>query len=701
MTGDEHETDRDAPIDEPKTTVRPKKRKRRDSILTNQELKILTLRIGPFGTKPPEWNDDVFVGALFAAMRTRGAEDAVPLVPVFLRTNAPEEAKKEIRAWILDPLSSVAHCANRASDAIAGVAAGSFHVLVLRESDRFANAANVAGAIGREPTKEEIENAKRDVASQVSRLAARIAERAGLDSSPVAIDHSFDIGNALPKEGEEERLAREREIEEYERENPIPDDEPEDVILTAELTDGLRARLAKMLASINADDPWAGDDQKRNAWIDRHAEADRDGMLELDAILWETIREIGGDNAKRIADEQERDSRVRWEMRNDSSFAFSEGDPTNRGALWKRWVNPIDAEGCGFPFIGLLAEAAWLGIIRPKLERESRVRPALAYQIHEDVSRIHSRTHTLETRNGQQHLRFDGHSPIAIVPSVEDDALGRIAESIVRGVSLLGNITAHKALQWEVFTGYRQAIEGAADARVLLVEGGWSTFARDVLDLSAKSDIENVRDIVRAQSAIRLSLPDGSFGNLLALREMEARGRRRGWIEIVLGTMLMPHYVHELDGKLSGRTASESKRLVPMVGLPPFVGSRTEHGAQATLSMHVVRELRTRAPELVTDGGVLIDAGRFASLAMSSGVKASNVHRVIDRWTQDGTDAPAFLRRVGHSRYTLGDAHAPARSFLETAGKMTIDASAAGRKSIEAKAKARTGLRRRGKRAAE
>lgn len=420
-------------------------------------------------------------------------------------------------------------------------------------------------------------------------------------------------------------------------------------------------------------------------------EGERDGMLERDAALADELEQIGQHGRERAALVRESAKR-RFANRDDLLAYFSLWLPD--GFLESEFVD-------GLPWIRALGRAAWFDVVLPKLERESRVRPALAYQIHEDVSRIHSRTHTLETRNGQQHLRFDGHSPIAIVPSVEDDALGRIAESIVRGVSLLGNITAHKALQWEVFTGYRQAIEGAADARVLLVEGGWSAFARDVLDLSAKSDIENVRDIVRAQSAIRLSLPDGSFGNLLALREMEARGRRRGWIEIVLGTMLMPHYVHELDGKLSGRTASESKRLVPMVGLPPFVGSRTEHGAQATLSMHVVRELRTRAPELVTDGGVLIDAGRFASLAMSSGVKASNVHRVIDRWTQDGTDAPAFLRRVGHSRYTLGDAHAPARSFLETAGKMTIDASAAGRKSIEAKAKARTGLRRRGKRAAE
>ena len=426
--------------------------------------------------------------------------------------------------------------------------------------------------------------------------------------------------------------------------------------------------------------------------LPHHFESAHDGMLLLDAALADELESAFGEEGRNHASVVRTDAKERYAKPHSPLDVFRPWLP--EGFLERPNMG-------GLPWIRPLGRAAWFDVVLPKLERESRVRPALAYQIHEDVSRIHSRTHTLETRNGQQHLRFDGHSPIAIVPSVEDDALGRIAESIVRGVSLLGNITAHKALQWEVFTGYRQAIEGAADARVLLVEGGWSAFARDVLDLSAKSDIENVRDIVRAQSAIRLSLPDGSFGNLLALREMEARGRRRGWIEIVLGTMLMPHYVHELDGKLSGRTASESKRLVPMVGLPPFVGSRTEHGAQATLSMHVVRELRTRAPELVTDGGVLIDAGRFASLAMSSGVKASNVHRVIDRWTQDGTDAPAFLRRVGHSRYTLGDAHAPARSFLETAGKMTIDASAAGRKSIEAKAKARTGLRRRGKRAAE
>lgn len=421
--------------------------------------------------------------------------------------------------------------------------------------------------------------------------------------------------------------------------------------------------------------------------LPHHFESAHDGMLLLDAALADELESAFGEEGRNHASVVRTDAKERYAKPHSPLDVFRPWLP--EGFLERPNMG-------GLPWIRPLGRAAWFDVVRPKLERERKKPPALAYPVHENVARIHSRTHTLENKSGQRHLVFGDHAPIAVI---EDDTLGRIADSIARGIPLLGTMTSHKALQWEVITGHRQALEGVADARVLTIEGGWSTFARDELGLSAKSDIENLRDIVRAQSAIRAKLPDGSVGNLLALREVEAKGRRRGLVELVLGTMLMPHYVHELDGKLSGLIASESKRLVPMTGLPPPVGSRTEHGAQVTLSMHVVRELRARATELVTDGGTRIELDRWAALAMTSGVKAANIRKIIDRWTIDGPDGAAFLRRSGPDRYTLGDAHAPARLFLEAAGKMSLDASAAGRKSIESKARARTGTRRRGGRA--
>jgi hypothetical protein len=544
--------------------------------------------------------------------------------------------KRGVLVRLPAPLNAAAHILDLARK-------GAFHsdvaLHVTHEAKVTDEAIAKAAGIDGPGAAKEIEKIRYALASDVAELAGRIGDA-------LKLDRILDLSTVDPKDDPEGAPAA----------NPIDaiDVDPEEELA--------RREYDKIIVE---------------------AMGESGGMLAWDAALASVAEECG---ARSEAAKVRKRAKERWAERNSITAA----------ELWRMWLDPT-AGYLGMRFLTLLAVAAWTRK-RPDLERWRKKRPALAFQIHEDVARIHSRTHMLEDRNGQHRLIFDESDPIAIAPSVasvDDVALAKMSASIHRGVSILGSLTGHRALQWEVTTGHHQALENVADARVLTVEGGWSTFARDVLGLTAKSDIEDLRDIVRAQSAVRLALPDGSFGNLIALREMEARGRRRGWVEIVLGTMLMPHYVYELDDKLSGRLASESKRLVPLTGLPPFVGSRTEYGQQATLAMNVVRELRARATELVTDGGVLIDTDRFASLAITSGLKASSVPRIIDRWTKDGPDAPAYLRRVDRDRYTLGDAHGPARAFLEAAGKDTLDAISGGRKSVEARTRARSGLARR------
>ena len=399
---------------------------------------------------------------------------------------------------------------------------------------------------------------------------------------------------------------------------------------------------------------------------------EEDGILFLDELFARDLETLGI-NGKKAAKELRRKSHARMEERRT-------GAPP--GSLWSLWNDP-SRRPHEARWIAPLARVLWLDVVGPAREHERKNPPALVMPVHEDVARIHSRARKLEEGSGQRALVFDDHDPIVITPTIADEAVNAL---VARGVGLLGSITAHRALRWELYEGHSRAQRGEADARVLRVDGGWSTFAADMLGLKKKSAAEDLRAIVHAQASVVMKLPSGSTGNMLALRETPQRGRTRGSIEIVLGTMLLPHYVYELADELGkGRNASESKRLVPVVDLPPMVGRANDHGQQATLSMLVVRELRARARELASGEGAPIDLDRWASLAQQAGLPRGLLERVRDRWTQDGPDGPAFLEQTLPGRYTLGGAHAAARAFLEASGRIELDASEAGKRSVAAR----------------
>jgi len=333
-------------------------------------------------------------------------------------------------------------------------------------------------------------------------------------------------------------------------------------------------------------------------------------------------------------------------------------------------------------------------------------RPALVYQVHDDVARIHTRTSVLEERDGQQRFVYDNADPVVLVASAG------LAEIVTRGALLLGSVTAHRLLRWEIATGHAQALRGDADPRVITVDGGWSVLAGDVLGIKAKNAGDDVRAIMHAQQAIHFQLPTGrKVTGLVVLDETPARGRRRGRIEIMLGSMLLPHFVHEIAGV--GRDASDARRLVPVLReLPPMVGRPREHGALASLSMFVMRELRIHARELAETGAVEISPARWEALAREASLPLVTLRLALERWIrdckrdkdgkpkrdkdgklEDYDDTPAFLHSPAGrpNAYTLGATHAAELAFIVAAGHTSARASRGGRKSVETRTRKRLG----------
>lgn len=351
---------------------------------------------------------------------------------------------------------------------------------------------------------------------------------------------------------------------------------------------------------------------------------------------------------------------------------------------WGRWLRHKGGAASTVPALRLLADVGWLDVIKPRLRRERKQPAALTIAVHEHVIKMHSNIFKQEEHNGQRRLVY----PDSVVKVERVDPLDLpayemniIDNLIIRGLDRLGSIPAHRLFHWEVNEGHRRVLAGEPDARNLRVDGGWEALA-GILGMSEKMG-RDVHAIVAAQAHCVFQMSWGAYGNLLSYHVTPAHGRRRGQVSIVLGDALLPHYCHQISEKMGrGRSAFEAMRLVPMVDMPPFVGRPNDHGAQATMSMATVAEFRRQSRELAKHGGALVN---FDVLAQQSGVSAGLVPRVLDRWTCDGDDGPAFLARVDKGRFTLSDAYRPQREFIVAQGNKELARSTDGKRSAAAR----------------
>jgi hypothetical protein len=362
-------------------------------------------------------------------------------------------------------------------------------------------------------------------------------------------------------------------------------------------------------------------------------------------------------------------------------------DDKPREAIWALWADP-SASPPGCRFARVLATVLWNDVVASWLKRPA----GLVYPVAQQVTWIHSRTTEVIQQDQQPFHRFQTgeNSPIKRIEPLELPAMELAVLDVMlrRGLTLLGSVTAHRLLRWEVSEGHQRVLRREVDARALHIDGGWSALA-ERLQLQGRKAAEDIHAIVAAQAHSCFRFAGGAHGNLLSYTVMPSVGQRKGFARIILGDALLPDFLFEIRAKLghTSRTAREAQRLVPMVDLPPLIGRPNEHGQQASLSMAVVTELRHRAAELFEQGGILLAPDRWQELAGLAGLPVSLLEQVLDRWTQDGDDGPAFLQRTDTNRFTLAPTHSAARAFILEAGRREAEGAEAGKRSADGRSK--------------
>lgn len=402
------------------------------------------------------------------------------------------------------------------------------------------------------------------------------------------------------------------------------------------------------------------------------------GIMAWDAYLAEHVEGIG-ETGRELAGSIRRNAPARWAARDEPA----ETDAALRltwARLWRLWL-VLDHASAPLA-VSHLATVLWREVVGPRIDRASRKPAALVRTVHTSAMHFHSRIPKFDAANHT--LSFEGRKLAALYGASFD--LGVIE----RGLGLLGSVAAHRLFRWEVITGHERALREEAYPNILDVEGGWSGLARLLgLNPDKPKVTSDLRAIVHAQAHFRFDFPDGSHGNMLSYTERAAEGRnQRARVTITLGSPLLPGYTQQLKGA--------ERKLVPMLSdAPPLYGRPNEHGQQMTMSLAVMAELRERAVELVTEGGVCLSHDDWTRLADRSGVPRRLAVPIRDHWLQGDTRSTPFLKEASRDRFTLADAHTNERSFLEEAGRAERDGAEAGRKSA---AKRRAKVARLGKR---
>lgn len=342
------------------------------------------------------------------------------------------------------------------------------------------------------------------------------------------------------------------------------------------------------------------------------------------------------------------------------------------------WQHPLFMYRC-------VAEAVWLDRVKKRIEILQKKPPALTYIVNEQVHRpmrsgikFDPEAGKIIDRRGQELAFINMDESTKILPSMNIEMIQRILRP--ENIKVLSTINAHRLLRWEVQTVTKQFVEGMIDARALKVYGGYQELAVLLGVGNSKKAAEQLRDIIVWQAAPRFYQPNGRYGNMLSFDYTPSGHGRQALLQLVLGNMMLPHYVYELLNM--PQACVSDRRLIPIVDMPPLIGRPADQGAQPTFQMEILVEMRKGAKEFATNGCVRIAQTRRGELAEKAGLSKRLYSKVIDRWIVDGTDAPAFLNMVEKDHYALGSHYKQAQDFIIEAGKKEMNMSKAGKKSI-------------------
>lgn len=349
----------------------------------------------------------------------------------------------------------------------------------------------------------------------------------------------------------------------------------------------------------------------------------------------------------------------------------------------KRWAWLLPANGETARCHAALVRVAWLDVVRPKLERESKRHPAVATPVMNMLVTTLVREPNVKDRDDGSRAIVDHHGHavakllLAEVNAVPGRTVDELLASVARGMKKLGGLPSHRTLLWLVKRAAEQDVALVQDSRTIIIEGGYARLAELAGVPSNSRAASEIQDIIEALSVMHVVTESG-ITNVLMRSFTRATGHRPSVLKITLGEPLVAGWVHRLPQR--------DQQLVPLVDLCPTAWARdNERGPLCTARLHVVSRMRERASELAETGAVTFGRADWTDIGALAQVPSKTLERAIEgEWLRDhDSDAPAFLSSPAAGRFCLAPAHQAAHRFLVEGGKRTLNRRAAGQRSAQ------------------
>lgn len=342
------------------------------------------------------------------------------------------------------------------------------------------------------------------------------------------------------------------------------------------------------------------------------------------------------------------------------------------------------------------ARALWGLQVKPRYDRLVEYKtPALTRTVVEALEGIAHRGQRLEG----DHVVYGNRETGLLAPDQVRTLARKLripaltADLVEQKLAALATVPGWKLVRHLARVAFEQTLlRPKHDFRRVTVEGGLDQL-RKTLGSASKEDATALRDALDALQVVQLPVHGGGHVSVLMWDSIPAAPGQRSELRITLGDPLIPGFGYALEGK--GRSHWEAARLVPSPPpelMPPLVGSRRTHGAQATLQMTLLRELSDRSIELVEAGGVHLGEQDWLRLADEAGVPQALVDRIRNAWTSPGNGwLFPFLELLVDKRdvYTLGDAFPEGRDFLVQQGRDRLASAQGGKESARKKREGR------------
>jgi hypothetical protein len=241
-----------------------------------------------------------------------------------------------------------------------------------------------------------------------------------------------------------------------------------------------------------------------------------------------------------------------------------------------------------------------------------------------------------------------------------------------KGLHLWGQLTFRRAVNYLVRECWKRHQDGETRPDILEFNGPLH-FAECIGEAQNRLTDEILKVLVLGQS-FSLSWPGGIIGGLWTFQYQRPARGRPAWLQIKAATVLEPHY---------GMGQFESPWRVPVVQLPPFVGRRNDHAAQAALAERLLIEMVERRLDIFHLGGAKMPMKTLSRIADEVGV-TTNLSAVLERWESNGEDGEAFLERKGDLlNLAITKPYRAARHFIYEAGRRAIAGKEAAKKGIQ------------------